>query len=214
MNKFRCIYALAFLAIFSLSASPIFANSVRADLGASGKGVVNPTGGCVATIQLNPACVDFAKVSDSLATWTAFTLTDFDTSTFSTLGPYDLFLVNGVSDGTQVTLTLTGASDVFGSFLCGDDPTMTAQLLGFCSDPDNLLGGDPSSIFSQMPDGTNGANQATFIFNSSTPSTWVFYATHGDATISTGNGTSVPEPSSLLLLAAGLTLAGLKLRRS
>ena len=215
MSKLRCISILALLAIFSLSASPVFASAIRSDLGASGKGQVNPSVGCTAAnIADTVQCVNF-DTSGAVPTWTNI-FEDFSTDPpgVVTTGPYDIFLVNGITNGTQVTLTFTGLSDVFGSFLCGNDPTMTAQLLGFCADPDNSLGDDPSSIFSQLPNATDASNKATFIFNDTAPGTWVFYATHGDATISTGNGTSVPEPSSLLLLAAGLVLAGLKLRRS
>jgi len=211
MNKFRCSCLFALLAVLFLATSPVFANGIHSDVGASGKGVANPD--CAATIQTNPACFEFATTSATTATWEAFSLTDFATSTFTTIGPYDLFLVNGITTGTQVTLTLTGTNVAFGSFLCGDDSTMTSQLVGFCSDPTDLLGPDPSSIFSQIPDGTG--NQQTFIFNSSAPSSWVFFADLGHATISTtGTGTTAaPEPSSLLLLAAGLALVGLKLRR-
>lgn len=210
--KFCGISILALLLAIFVCASPVFANGVKTDLGASGKGVFNAD--CAGTIQDNPACFEFTQVSGTQATWEAFSLTDFVTSTFTTIGPYDLFLVTGITDGTQVTLDLTGTNVAFGSFLCGSDTTMTTQLSGFCSDPNDVIGDDPSGIFSQIPDGSG--NLETFTFNSSAPSTWVFYATQGDATISTSTGTTTPasEPSSLLLLAAGLTVVGLKLRRS
>jgi hypothetical protein len=215
MTKLRLVFVFSCLILFAVATSPVFANGVKADLGASGRGVANPD--CAGTILVNPACFEFSTTSATTATWEAFSLTDFNTATFSTIGPYDLFLVTGITSGTQVTLTLTGASDVFGSFLCGDDPTMTTQLGGFCADPTNALGGDPSSIFSQNPSATDASGQATFIFNASAPTTWVFYATKGDATISVNGGgtTTAAEPGTLLLLAAGAGLLAIaKLRRS
>ncbi len=137
MTKLRLVFVFSCLILFAVATSPVFANGVKADLGASGRGVANPD--CAGTILVNPACFEFSTTSATTATWEAFSLTDFNTATFSTIGPYDLFLVTGITSGTQVTLTLTGASDVFGSFLCGDDPTMTTQLGGFCADPTNDL---------------------------------------------------------------------------
>src|SRR5262249_37430102 len=161
--------------------------------------VQNPD--CAANIQTNPACFEFSVVSSSQAMWEAFSLTDFNTKTFSTLGPFDLFLVNGITDGTQVTLTLTGSNDHFGSFFCTADDSLDSNdaaiiSAGFCSYPTNALHSDASGIFSlPLPDGSTSTQ--TFTFNSSAPSTWVFYATHGDATISTSTGsTSVPEPGT------------------
>src|SRR5262249_48107976 len=102
-TRFRLLFISSLLALLLFASSPIFATSVRLDIGASGKGVQNPD--CAATIQTNPACFEFSVVSSSQAMWEAFSLTDFTTKTFSTLGPFDLFLVNGITDGTQVTLT-------------------------------------------------------------------------------------------------------------
>jgi hypothetical protein len=215
MTKLRFTLGLSCLLVLVLSASPAFANGVKADIGASGKGVLNAD--CAGTIQENPACFEFSPISSTVATWEAFSLTDFATSTFSTIGPYDLFLVNGVVSGTQVTFTLTGTNDAFGSFFCGDDPSMasSANLGAFCSDPANTLFGDASGIFSQLPDITDAANQATFIFNGNAPSAWVFYASP-DATMTVSNGTtSTPEPSTLLFLVAGAgLLVFAKLRRT
>lgn len=217
MKKIGLLLVLSCLLLLVLTSSPVFANGIKVDLAASGKGVLNAD--CAGTITVNPACFQFSADSATHATWEAFSLTssDPDPVTFSTIGPYDLFLVTGITGGTQVTLTLAGATDVFGSFLCGDDPTMTTQLGGFCADPTNALGGDPSSIFSQLPTATDALGQATFIFNASAPGTWVFYATKGDATISTTGGgtTSASEPGTLLLLAAGAgLLAVTRFRRS
>ncbi len=215
MTKLRLALGLSCLFVLVLSTSPVFANGVKADIGASGKGVLNAD--CAGTIQTNPACFEFSPISSTEATWEAFSLTDPATSTFTTLGPFDLFLVNGVVSGTQVTFTLPGTNDAFGSFFCGDDPNMASpsNLGAFCADPANTLFGDASGIFSQLPDGTDTANQATFIFNGNAPSSWVFYASP-DATMSVSGGTaSTPEPSTLLFLVAGAgLLAFAKLRRT
>lgn len=215
MTKLRLAVVFACLALICITPSSAFANGVRADLSASGRGVLQADCSDPTVIAANPACFEFSTVSATQATWEAFSL-DFSTSVVTTTGPYDLFLVSGITDGTQVTLTLIGASDVFGSFLCGDDPTMTTQISGFCADPSNALGGDPSGIFSQEPSATDALGQATFIFNSSAPTTWVFFATEGSATISVSNGTtSATEPGTLLLLAFGAgMLAIAKLRKS
>jgi hypothetical protein len=212
MTKFRLGLVFSLLAVFSLATSTAFANGIKVDLSASNKGVQNPD--CASTILDNPACFQFNQGTDTQANWEAFSLTDFTTGAFTTLGPFDLFLVNGITAGTQVTLTLASAADAFGSFFCGDDASMTGILAGFCADPTDALFEDASGIFSQVPDGTGGAQQ-TFIFNGNAPGSWVFYATAGDATISTSNGTtSTAEPGTLLLLAAGAGLLALaKLRR-
>ncbi|HWZ96499.1 MAG TPA: PEP-CTERM sorting domain-containing protein [Candidatus Dormibacteraeota bacterium] len=214
MTKIRCAILFSFLVLLVFSTIPTLANGIKADLSASGKGQVNPSGGCTAAnIDSFVECVNF-DTSGAVPTWTNIVL-NTSTNVVTTTGPFDIFLVNGITTGTQVTLTLTGASDVFGSFFCGNDPTMTAQLGGFCADPNDLLGEDASGIFSQVPDGT-GAQQ-TFVFNGSAPGSWVFYATAGDATISTSNGgtTSAPEPGTLLLVVAGAGLLAIgKLRRA
>lgn len=211
MTKFRLGLLLSLLAVFSLSTSLAFANGIKADLSASNKGVQNPD--CAGTILDNPACFQFSQGSATQATWESFQLTDFTTGAFTTLGPYDLFLVNGITAGTQVTLTLASATDAFGSFFCGDDSSMTDTLAGFCADPTNALFEDASGIFSQVPNGSGGPQQA-YTFNGNAPGSWVFYATAGDATISTSNGTvSTPEPGTLFLLAAGAGLLALAKHR-
>ena len=212
MAKIRLSLGLLCLALLFVTCSPLFANGVRSDLSASGKGVLNAD--CTANIATDPACFEFTQTSSTEAVWQAFSASA-PPPTFSLLGPFDLFLVNGITDGTQVTLTLASATGSFGSFLCGDDPTMTTQISGFCADPTNALLGDPSGIFSQNPPTTDASNQATFIFNGTAPATWVFYASP-DATISVSNGTtSANEPGTLVLLAVGVGLLAIaKFRRA
>jgi hypothetical protein len=212
MTKFRLVLVFSSLLLLLLANSPVFANGAKADLSASGKGVLNAD--CTANIATDPACFEFSQTSSTEAVWQAFSASA-PPPTFSLLGPFDLFLVNGITNGTQVTLTLASATGSFGSFLCGDDPTMTTQISGFCADPANLFLGDPSGIFSQDPPNTDASNQATFIFNGTAPATWVFYGSPG-ATISVSNGsTSASEPGTLLLLAAGVGLLAIaKFRRA
>jgi hypothetical protein len=214
MKNIRIALAFPCLLILVFSASSVFANGVRSDLSASGKGVQNAD--CAGTILDNPACFQFSVVSSTEATWEAFNLTDFETATFTTIGPYNLFMINGIVSGTQVTFTLPGATDAFGSFFCGDDPNMASiSAAGFCSDPTNALFEDASGIFSQVPPLDVVGNEATYIFNGTGPTSWVFYGSPG-ATVSTSNGsTNVPEPSTLMLLVAGAgLLAFAKLRRA
>jgi len=159
-----------------LLAIPGFAQKL--DKKASGKGQVNPTtgGGCVAGNANNP-CVIFATTSSTTATWTniiSSTVTD---------GPDYLFMVPTTEN---VTFQLSGPTVGFGTFGCGFDSTMTAQLNGFC---------------------TNIAD--TFGFNSAAsglPTDWVFYTTDKNASIVPGS--TVPEPSVLALLACGMLAFG------
>ena len=219
--RFGALFSL--LSFFVFSCTPSFANGVRADLGASGKGVVNPTGGCVATIETNPACVDFST-SGTLPTWTAFQLISTDPDVVDITGPYNLFVVSGIS---SITFQLTGNA-AYGSFLCGTDPSMITALSGNCTDialdpPTNPL--DPpldlTGFLAEDDSNLAALNQVTFNFLNGSIGTpngiWVFYATAGDASIlsTTGGTTPTPEPGTLFLLAAGAgLLAVAKLRRT
>jgi hypothetical protein len=175
------------------------AQAQRLEKKASGAGQVNPSGGCTPGSINNP-CVVFDQTSGTTAQWTNII------SGTSTDGPYDLFMV---PTSQNVTFQVTNAGLAFGSFLCGDDPTMTTQLNGFCT---NIADSDdPGQFLGPNPNSPNGSNQLTFGFHTSPtqsdfPSEWVFYFTAGDASIATGGGggNGVPEPSSFALLAAGL----------
>ena len=181
-----------------LLAIPGFAQKL--DKKASGKGQVNPTtgGGCVAGNANNP-CVIFATTSSTTATWTniiSSTVTD---------GPDYLFMVPTTEN---VTFQLSGPTVGFGTFGCGFDSTMTAQLNGFCTNIADT--DDPSTYLSLDPSTVNALNQVTFGFNSAAsglPTDWVFYTTDKNASIVPGS--TVPEPSVLALLACGMLAFGI-----
>lgn len=189
-------FAILLVAVVLLTA-PGFAQKL--DKKASGKGQVNPTTGCVAGSANNP-CVIFTQTSSTTGVWTniiSSTITD---------GPDYLFMVPTTTD---VTFQLSSSTVGFGSFECGFDSTMTAQLNNFCANiPDS---DDPSIYLSLDPAAVNGLNQVTFGFNSSAsglPADWVFYTTDPNSTIVAGTA-GVPEPGTLTLLACAAFAFGL-----
>jgi hypothetical protein len=176
------------------------ADAQRLEKKASGKGQVNPTTGCTTGAENNPdtnPCVNFVSTPGSdIAQWTNVT------SATTEDGPYDLFMVPTTQDVTfQITLPTPTSTLAFGSFLCGDDPTMTVQLNGFCTNIDDSA--DPGTFLNPNPQAPDAKNQLTFGFTNpgGLPADWVFYFTAGDAAIVGG---TVPEPGSLALLCCGL----------
>ncbi|HYK38456.1 MAG TPA: hypothetical protein VEU98_00435, partial [Candidatus Eremiobacteraceae bacterium] len=149
MTKSRIGFFFSFLVALALSAAPVFANGVKADLGASGRGTVNPPGGCAANFATNPECVDFST-SGALPVWTAFEANNSDPNNIiitNTTGPENLFVVSGIS---SITFQLLGNAN-FGSFLCGSQSNMSDLLNGDCTnivDPVSLLGIDPPADLS------------------------------------------------------------------
>lgn len=212
--KSRSVSVLCILSVLLFAASSASANSIRADKGASGKGQVFTDGTCNASSSLNIIpCVSFSQVSTDQATWTNFVLSA--SNTIIPDGPYDLFRVT--TTGPVTLQFLPGVDAVFGSFLCGFQDDMSAQLGGFCTNlgTDVDAGSDLSAFLSANPSSADAAGKATFNFvqgATGLPQTWVFYATAGQATISTGS-TNVPEPASFVLLGAGAAVLGLFRRR-
>ena len=195
--RFTTLLALATLIAFPASAQ-------RLDKKASGKGQVNPLGGCVAGSANNPCVIFSLPTSSTPAQWTNIL------SATSTDGPYDLFMVPTTQD---VTFQLTGSTVAFGSFLCGDDSTMIGLLGNFCTNIADTA--DPATFLSLDPLLPDGSNRVTFGFNpgaTGLPADWVFYFSSGDASI-VQNTVATPEPATLTLLAGGLLLLGKFKRR-
>jgi hypothetical protein len=198
------------LALQFLSVGSAMAN--RIDVGASGKGEVNPPlpGTCtLANVAsgLTNVCVAFQITTPSTASW-ANIIPVFDSS-FNVIGstefgPLALVLVPTTS---PFTLQLPSATADYGSFLCdpSTDPTMSTQLSGFCTDIPNSPGDDLSGFLSSGP--VSPGNQVTFDFVSGAPglpADWVFYTRE----------VATPEPSTLLLLSSGLAVLLGKRRRA
>jgi hypothetical protein len=183
--------SLVFVLFAACLVSP--AHGQRLQKVASGKGQVNPTGGCVS--GSNNPCVIFTQTSTSTAQWTNVLLDG------TVDGPYDLFLVPTTQN---VTFQLVNPNVPFGDFVCGFDTNMIVQLNNFCTNVDETA--DPASFLLPNPLVPNGSNQLTFGFIQGAvglPADWVFYFPAGDASIVTTT-TPVPEPRTLTLLAVAL----------
>jgi hypothetical protein len=204
LRPISLLIALAVLLVIPVSAQ-------RLDKKASGRGDINPATGCPGLGDPNNTpCVVFTS-STTTATYDNFLFGGGED------GPYDLFMVPLTQNVTFQVTAPDPSKVVFGSFLCGDDSS-AGQLNGFCA---NTI--DPNAVsdafLSLNPAALNAANQATFGFKPGaaaglTSGEWVFFFTENDAKI-IGNPTSMPEPSTYVLLAVGLlVLLGAKRLRT
>jgi PEP-CTERM motif-containing protein len=215
MNFRNTILALAAISALAMAA-PAGANSVHQPArGASGNGVL-----CSATDPNTNPCQSLTNnpiPENNL----------FETSDGAGASFYDIFAVQGIAAGTDVTFTFSTPppDGDFGAFLCNNFVT-SAQGSAFSADGifmSNACTGLPAG--STDITGLVGGNSVTnwdFTGNGGV-STWYFFALANSAgasaylptavTVTQGGSSSMPEPGSFGLLGVGLIgLAVLKMR--
>ncbi len=185
--------------VFLAGALPVFANAVHAPKGASGQGLIG------------------AAFFDSPTTVNGITVTPFDDQ--GTI--FDVFQIPSSftsAPGTAFTLTFTDITLGYGIFDCDNEGNNFAVS---ADTPPQPLAGSACTV---GPVGSNDAfvsfnevdntSTITFLGGAGAPSTFYFWTTDANLTGIAPATATAPEPTSLLLLAAGLVGLVLLRRRS
>jgi len=204
-----CRFALGVVAALFFVAAPSWAGG-RVDQGGSGKGTFD-AGNCGAQ-NMEPPCLTIVP-------------TGANTATFDSDGTplYNLFQIDfTASQPATYTLALgDGVNDTWGSWLCGG---LGGAPMTFCTNvPDCTQFGNcatqgndsTSQFFTSIQQNGNsvvftfdyGAINAYNQANGGAITSWTFYDTFHSST-------TVPEPATMSLMAAGLGLVGFLRRRT
>jgi hypothetical protein len=188
-------------ALVFCAALPLHANSIHGTKGASNQG--------------EKSDANFGPV-DGGPTISGIPTTLFINNNESPSETLDLFSLPNFSTGAIFTLNFNTSSASYGIFNCDNGTSnMAVSAIGEpLTGPCTVGSATANTNFVNFVD---GVNSATIQFNGAAgaPATFVFYATDGTLTsITSGSTTTVPEPSTIALLAVGLVALFLFRRRS